>query len=144
MYRKKEFASIIFLFAVSIFFFLGAKGMEGDSGLFPKILSGLIFVLTCVELGVVLTNRTKESKKKEDRSLRKLLFIIVLSILYVVLIKPLGFVVSTFLFLTGSMILLEVKNKKIAVLVPIITVALIYFVFKILLKVQIPVGILGF
>lgn len=144
MYRKKEFASIIFLFAVSIFFFLGAKGMEGDSGLFPKILSGLIFVLTCVELGVVLTNRTKESKKKEERSLRKLLFIIVLSILYVVLIKPLGFVVSTFLFLTGSMILLEVKNKKIAVLVPIITVALIYFVFKILLKVQIPVGILGF
>lgn len=144
MYRKKEFASIIFLFAVSIFFFLGAKGMKGDSGLFPKILSGLIFVLTCVELGVVLTNRTKESKKKEERSLRKLLFIIVLSILYVVLIKPLGFVVSTFLFLTGSMILLEVKNKKIAVLVPIITVALIYFVFKILLKVQIPVGILGF
>lgn len=38
MYRKKEFASIIFLFVVSIFFFLGAKGMEGDSGLFPKIL----------------------------------------------------------------------------------------------------------
>ena len=144
MYRKKEFASIIFLFAVSIFFFLGAKGMEGDSGLFPKILSGLIFVLTFVELGVVLTNRTKESKKKEERSLRKLLFIIVLSILYVVLIKPLGFVVSTFLFLTGSMILLEVKNKKIAVLVPIITVVLIYFVFKILLKVQIPVGFLGF
>lgn len=144
MYRKKEFASIIFLFAVSIFFFLGAKGMEGDSGLFPKILSGLIFVLTCVELGVVLTNRTKESKKKEERSLRKLLFIIVLSILYVVLIKPLGFVVSTFLFLTGSMILLEVKNKKIAISVPFITVALIYVVFKILLKVQIPVGFLGF
>ena len=144
MYRKKEFASIIFLFAVSIFFFLGAKGMEGDSGLFPKILSGLIFVLTCVELGVVLTNRTKESKKKEERSPRKLLFIIVLSILYVVLIKPLGFVVSTFLFLTGSMILLEVKNKKIAISVPFITVALIYVVFKILLKVQIPVGILGF
>ena len=144
MYRKKEFASIIFLFAVSIFFFLGAKGMEGDSGLFPKILSGFIFVLTCVELGVVLTNRTKESKKKEERSPRKLLFIIVLSILYVVLIKPLGFVVSTFLFLTGSMILLEVKNKKIAISVPFITVALIYVVFKILLKVQIPVGILGF
>ena len=144
MYRKKEFASIIFLFAVSIFFFLGAKGMEGDSGLFPKILSGLIFVLTCVELGVVLTNRTKESKKKEERSPKKLLFIIMLSILYVVLIKPLGFVVSTFLFLTGSMVLLEVKNKKIAVLIPFITVAIIYVVFKVLLKVQIPVGILGF
>lgn len=112
MYRKKEFASIIFLFVVSIFFFLGAKGMEGDSGLFPKILSGLIFVLTCVELGEVLTNRIKESKKKEERSPRKLMYIIVLSILYVVLIKPLGFVISTFLFLAASMKLLEVKNKK--------------------------------
>ncbi|VYU06161.1 hypothetical protein [Peptoniphilus gorbachii] len=144
MYRKKEFASIIFLFVVSIFFFLGAKGMEGDSGLFPKILSGLIFVLTCVELGEVLTNRIKESKKKEERSPRKLMYIIVLSILYVVLIKPLGFVISTFLFLAASMKLLEVKNKKLAVLVPFITAAIIYVVFKILLKVQIPVGILGF
>lgn len=144
MYRKKEFASIIFLFVVSIFFFLGAKGMEGDSGLFPKILSGLIFVLTCVELGEVLTNRIKESKKKEERSARKLMYIIVLSILYVVLIKPLGFVISTFLFLAASMKLLEVKNKKLAVLVPFITAAIIYVVFKILLKVQIPVGILGF
>lgn len=144
MYRKKGFASIIFLFVVSIFFFLGAKGMEGDSGLFPKILSGLIFVLTCVELGEVLTNRIKESKKKEERSPRKLMYIIVLSILYVVLIKPLGFVISTFLFLAASMKLLEVKNKKLAVLVPFITAAIIYVVFKILLKVQIPVGILGF
>ena len=144
MYRKKEFASLIFLFVVSIFFFLGAKGMEGDSGLFPKILSGLIFVLTCVELGEVLTNRIKESKKKEERSPRKLMYIIVLSILYVVLIKPLGFVISTFLFLAASMKLLEVKNKKLAVLVPFITAAIIYVVFKILLKVQIPVGILGF
>ena len=125
-------------------FFLGAKGMEGDSGLFPKILSGLIFVLTCVELGEVLTNRIKESKKKEERSPRKLMYIIVLSILYVVLIKPLGFVISTFLFLAASMKLLEVKNKKLAVLVPFITAAIIYVVFKILLKVQIPVGILGF
>lgn len=144
MYRKKEFASIIFLFVVSIFFFLGARGMEGDSGLFPKILSGLIFVLTCVELGEVLTNRIKESKKKEERSPRKLIYIIGLSILYVVLIKPLGFVVSTFLFLAGSMKLLEVKNKKLAVLVPFITATIIYVVFKILLKVQIPVGFLGF
>ena len=144
MYKKKEFASIIFLFIVSIFFFLGAKGMEGDSGLFPRILSGIIFVLTCIELGVVLTNRTKESKKKEERSSRKLLYIIGLSVLYVLLIKPLGFVVSTFLFLAGSMALLEVKDKRLAVLVPILTVVIIYVVFKILLKVQIPVGILGF
>lgn len=143
MYKKKEFASIIFLFIVSIFFFLGAKGMEGDSGLFPRILSGIIFVLTCIELGVVLTNRTKESKKKEERSSRKLLYIIGLSVLYVLLIKPLGFVVSTFLFLAGSMALLEVKDKRLAVLVPILTVVIIYVVFKILLKVQIPVGILG-
>lgn len=72
------------------------------------------------------------------------MYIIVLSILYVVLIKPLGFVISTFLFLAASMKLLEVKNKKLAVLVPFITAAIIYVVFKILLKVQIPVGILGF
>lgn len=143
MYKKKEIASIIFLFAVSILFFLGANGMKGDSGLFPKILSGIIFVLTCIESISVMTNKTKESKKKEERSPKKLIYIIALSVLYVVLIKPLGFSLSTFLFLAGSMILLEVKNKKLAVLTPILTVVIIYFVFKVLLKVQIPVGIFG-
>lgn len=141
--KTKEIISAIFLYIVSISFFAIALNLKGDAGLFPKILSALIFILNTIELfNVVVRNKIK-LVKKEDRDNIKLLTILLCCIGYIILIKPLGFLISTVVFLAVTLKLLGVKELKLILLVSIITSLVIYLSFGVLLKVQIPVGIFG-
>lgn len=139
--RNKEILSVVFLYLLSGYFFFKASEFRGDAGLFPRLLSGAVAILNTIHLITVLTTNVENSRNKEDRESRKLLIIIFLSILYILLIKPLGFVVSSLVFLISTVYLLDVKNKKMGMAIAIITIALIYIAFGIILKVKIPMGI---
>ena len=56
----------------------------------------------------------------------------------------LGAVLSVFLFLLVSMIILGVKNKLALILVPVVMVTFVYLVFKVWLAVPLPAGLLTF
>lgn len=139
--KNKELLSIVFLYLLSGYFFFKASEFRGDAGLFPRLLSGTVAFLNTIHLVTVLTRNVEKKKSKEDRELRKLLIIIFLSILYILLIKPLGFVISSLVFLLSTVYLLDVKKKKMGVIIAIITIALIYIAFALILKVKVPMGI---
>ena len=143
MSKTKDILSTIFLYIVSIIFFIIAQNMKGDAGLFPKLLSGLIFILNSIQLFFIIVKNTLSSKSKEDLSIKKLIIIMLLCSLYVLLLKYLGFIISSILFLISSVFLLEVENKKLGIFIGICTVIVIYICFGIFLRVQIPVGIFG-
>lgn len=142
--KNKELISIVFMYVICGFFFFGAGDFKGDAGLFPKLLSGLVAFLNTINLFIVFKNGVPEKKRKEERTNRKLLIITLLCVIYVVIIGYLGFIIASIMFLLASFYLLDVENKKRAVMVALLTVALIYICFSILLQVRVPIGIFGF
>ncbi len=74
----------------------------------------------------------------------KVLYVIVLLVAYTFLVKPLGFLISTFLLL---FLLFRVKGTyrlKTVLLMSLLVTAGSYIVFEIWLKAQLPKGVLGF
>ncbi len=73
----------------------------------------------------------------------KVLYVIVLLVAYTFLVKPIGFLISTFLLL---FLLFRVKGTyrlKTVLLMSLLVTAGSYIVFEIWLKAQLPKGILG-
>lgn len=143
MSKRKDIVSAILLYIVAITFLVIATQMKGDAGLFPKFLSLLIIILNTIQLIMIFLKKAKPSKNIDDLVIKKIFIIILDCLIYVIVIKYLGFIISTILFLVSTVFLLDVKNKKIGVITSIITVLVIYVCFKLLLKVPIPYGVLG-
>lgn len=64
------------------------------------------------------------------------------SIVYVFSVNIIGFLLSTPIYLVSLMLLLGVENKKHIAIATIVSVALIYIGFKVLLNVPVPQGII--
>lgn len=142
-FKNKEIYSILFIYIVSISFFKQSINMKADAGLFPKLLSIIIFILNTLYLFNALKKKVKLDKLKEEISIKKFYKMLLLSILYIILIKIIGFILSSFIFLIISMKILEVKNNKIVIFISIITTLTIYICFSIFLNVPMPTGLLG-
>lgn len=143
--KKNQLISIVVIYIVIAIFFVQSLSLKQDAGFFPRILSVCIGILNTIELIKILKEEPVVSKKKkEEIEPKKLYWILGLSSLYVVGLKPLGFIISTLLYLTITMNVLNVKSKKVILLTSVLTVAVIYVSFGVLLKVPMPKGILGF
>lgn len=143
--KKNQLISIVVIYMIIAIFFLQSFSLKQDAGFFPRILSVIIGILNTLELIKVLKNEEVISKKKkEEIEPKKLYWILGLSTLYVVGLKPLGFIISSLLYLMFTMHILDVKSKKVIVIISVLAVLTIYVSFGVLLKVPMPKGILGF
>lgn len=143
--RRNQLISVAVIYLVVIIFFVQSFSLKQDAGFFPRILSVCIGILNTIELLKILKgNQVVSKKKKEEVELKKLYAILGVSTLYILGLKPLGFIVSSLVYLMIMMHLLNVKSKKVVVLASVATVLIIYVSFGVLLKVPMPKGILGF
>lgn len=142
-FKNKEVYSITFIYIVAITFFKQSMNMRADAGLFPKFLSISIIILNSLYLISIIKERIKIEKVKEEMSVKKFYIMLIISILYIIFIKLIGFILSSLIFLIISMKLLEVKNNKKIILISISTVLIIYICFAIFLNVPMPTGFLG-
>ncbi len=111
------------------------------SGLFPFITGLLIGVLATVrQLGIGEQNGIPNSSASLNRvfSLAAALFV------YVFLLDKIGFTLSTILLIVFFLRMIEAKSWILTVLIAIPTPFCTYLIFKILLRVQIPTGFIGF
>lgn len=74
--------------------------------------------------------------------MNRLLFSLGTSVIYVFVINIIGFLLATPIYLVSTMLLLGVNNKKNIAIATMISVALIYVGFKVLLNVPVPQGII--
>jgi putative tricarboxylic transport membrane protein len=107
------------------------------------VLAGLSFIL------FLQTFSQKDKKKKEEQSLwegihwgRGVKLILAL-LIYALVFKPLGFVISTFLLLIFLFKGHEPQKWSVVLVLSIATIAVCYGVFGVLLEMQFPVGILA-
>lgn len=157
--RKDQLSGLVFL-AFSIFLYAASysiKMSKADSlgpQFFPRIVAIIMGVLSVVQ---IFASTRKTLQEKGQKAVKKpfslnypLLLSIALLIAYYLLLKPVGFIPLTIVYLLCQMYLLfprgSFKEKKLlnisvatSVLVPIAVYYLFYYGFQIFL----PPGILG-
>ncbi|WP_058486101.1 tripartite tricarboxylate transporter TctB family protein [Defluviitalea phaphyphila] len=135
----------ISIFLILIAFALNFGGMPAEAKGYP------IFLITCSAILNLfyLYRSIKNYKKNENKTIKKdiskfykkiFIYIIMIGI-YIFVIDKIGYIISTILFIIISLLFLKVRNKVVLILLPIITTALMYFLFTKFLMVILPSGI---
>ncbi|MDO5041408.1 MAG: tripartite tricarboxylate transporter TctB family protein [Peptoniphilus sp.] len=137
-----NFISVILLYAWAILFiFETRKISDMDSKFFPYIVSGIAILLATILLFSSIFGPRKDETFDFSGTSRSIKFGILL-LVYVILISFFGFYISTPIYLLGAMYVLGQRNKKIMLGVAIFTPLVVYLFFEVLLKLNIPDGII--
>jgi hypothetical protein len=142
-------ASILIGFSFLIFgLTLGFPNAGPDSiGLGPASFPRLLAVcLSIISLQVLIASlKSKETSKLElDYSgAKRLLYIIMIIILYGYALQFLGFAIPTIGFLAILNVLLSEKNrrKRYTIIFALVTTVLVYIVFRLILGISMPRGL---
>ena len=152
--KKRDLVSSLFFLVIGILFIIGSFSYSiwdrygPGPGLFPLLL-GIIFSILSFLLFIVssLRKEHKEDELIETDSLN--IFAIHKTIIYLCLLfgfyflfNRLGFLLTIFFFMTGTLILFSKRSLKLSLSISVLTSLLTYFIFVRLLGVQLPEGIL--
>jgi putative tricarboxylic transport membrane protein len=146
-------ASIILAIAVFYLFKTAKlaiwKGTTLGPGFFPLLLGIALVALTILLLVKATLAPKDHSLSLPERflpsrsGLLKLLYLIGALVVYVLTLQPLGYLLSTLLFLCVLFLAWDPKRPGLAVAVAVGTVLCSYVFFDLLLQVQLPKGLLG-
>jgi putative tricarboxylic transport membrane protein len=154
MKRRDQISGLIILLVAVFYLFKTTKlaiwkGTTLGPGFFPLLL-GIALVALTILLLVKATLATKaHSLSLSERffpsrsGLLRLLYLIGALVLYVSTLQPLGYLLSTLLFLCVLFWAWDPKRPGLAIAVAVGTVLCSYVFFDLLLKVQLPKGLLG-
>ena len=125
-----------------------------NSAFLPPVLSVGMGVLTVFQVyNAVKKQRAEKADDGEEKTADsaddpdygRAMLTLAASLLYVALLKPLGFVISSVLYLELQMCIMAQKERRRPLkflIISIISVVVIYFVFHNLLQLMLPNGIL--
>lgn len=139
-------AVAVVFFVISLSFPAGTNGAVGP-GYFPRIMCVLVIFLSVLELIISRNEKIPEELlevkifKKENM---RVWITMGITLVYIICIQKIGFIVSSIVFQYGLNTYFKVheKSKVLAVVLPLIVVAVLYFVFHNLLHVNLPKGLL--
>lgn len=149
--EKNLVVSLVFM-VFGIFLFVESMGikhmMKNDvgSGFFPKVVAVAIIGVSVIRLVMTLREPAGE-RKKSDSDLKGGWLTIVLIAVYVMAFQPVGFIISTMVYLFLQILVLVPKEKRSWPLTVIISVAApiaIYALFTYAISSPLPKGIWGF
>ena len=139
---KDFYAGLVFLFfgigaiGIAPHYQIGTAARMGP-GYFPFLLGGALSVLG---VGIILRNITKGKRIKKGLSFKvKPVFLVLSSVvLFGLLLRPLGFLISTLLLVFISSMASEEFKRREAILNAFILLILVLMIFVYFLKFQIP------
>ena len=100
--------------------------------LYPQIITIIIIFLGLILATQGLVRRTSESTRSEplDRVvIRRLLIILLVTVLYPIVLERIGFGITTFLAILGLMFLFKEKKLITSILIALIVPLIIYLLF---------------
>lgn len=133
--------------AGSLFLLYSAYGISGfealsGAGSVPMATTAIMLVCAVMILRETLQKSAVTSEKLERDILPLPVLVTIAAIAaYAFLLKPLGFVPTSFLFLWGMVKYLSGRSLLWSALVAVATVALIYLIFRLIFTVLMPPGI---
>ena len=145
--KKTDIGVVVFMYAVCAFFYAYSYKLTEESKTYPMFTIALLFALTTLYLVQMIINARKfgvESGADEVfAGFKPVQFIvsIVLTLVYFLMIKYLGFFSATIIFMFASLLYLKVHIVP-AVISVLVMNLLIYFAFVRFLGVKLPSGLL--
>ena len=136
-------ATVLILLSVSVFI-LSSSYPVPNSGLpvnaFPRILAGIIFLLS----GVLIINAFRNKRKRPPclegftKGPKLILIVIGLLIGYILLLQHGGFILTSILLMVLLLLVFGERRKLILTLVPICFVVALYIIFQKFAMVPLP------
>ena len=122
------------------------SGTAMGPGVWPMILSAVMIILAIVQIVQNLLNKTGESQEEpidfKSSSMKRIYITAALVVVFAVLLKLLGFYISMAFLLVTVMLLLGEKRPVRLAAITVGLLAFIYVVFVLLLKLNMPAGLL--
>lgn len=150
--KAADFWISILIIAISIIFFISADAMpDSDRGIgpgdYPKVICAVLFVLGVIQLASTLISSKGfpliDFKTINGRYLLRALIMLSFTVLYYKLMRKVGFLITTPIYLFASFMLFGYKKKIIAAVIAIVFSVVVYFLFTKVFLVVLPRGILG-
>ncbi|HMA68017.1 MAG TPA: tripartite tricarboxylate transporter TctB family protein [Desulfosalsimonadaceae bacterium] len=141
-----EFVASIILLIFSCIIYITSLSFSPQAAVFPKALAIILGALSVIYILQVIRKKVKP-QNLENYPIGRVVFFLIALVAYFYFLRILGFYTTSGLyFLFATLILcgnnLTKKNIVISVASGIGFIGLLYFLFTVLLKVQIPRGIL--
>lgn len=146
--RQWNFLIGMFLLGSSVFIYIHTWGFPKEPRLFPMILLIALFIMSgwLVFQSIALPSLEAGRKVLAKWPVLGLLVVTGLTVLYVILVKAVGFYLSTFFFMIGTPLYLrrgrDARFYAVCGAVAVGFTGLMYLVFHEFLKVPTPVGVL--
>jgi putative tricarboxylic transport membrane protein len=152
MKRKVDFYSGFFWFFFSfVTCFESFRLKLGDihqpgPGFFPFWTGLFMGIFSLLVIYQAIRGREERGEKAQAEQTRGWNIILILGALtaYVISLEKVGFLINTFLFISLMLKAVYPQSWRTTILGALVTAMVAHFVFNILLKAQIPSGILGF
>jgi putative tricarboxylic transport membrane protein len=153
--RNRDILSSLVWLGIGILFLVGSlyeglfrKGIPGP-GFLPFLTTLFLIALSFMVFFPALAKKGEDTEKKvenffpEKDSLPKVVLGLVALSLFGIALEYLGYLATTFLFLMFTSKIMERKKWKTPLILAVFTAVCSYFLFVVLLQVQLPKGILG-
>lgn len=145
MSKKADFISGLIFFAVGLIFFLNTLGMKkprlglGSAG-FPRLVTFcLILCAVILMVKALIARRKVEQPVRMKRSfVLSFLGCAFLFVLYVYLLRRLGFLILTPFFLFFAMYFFGARRYVMNAVLSVVTSLALYYVFTLVFKVPLP------
>lgn len=160
MFFKKygDIVTSVFFIALSVVMMIAAKQLPKSAVMdigpdFMPILVGIVTLLLAVILLAVSLKNLKqtvanaEANPPKDSDYKKMLISLLLILFYVFALKPVGFIVTTLVYLPVQMYVLADADKRtkkdiiMLVVIDVIFTLVVFFLFRYGFKIVLPQGI---
>ncbi|GAB6152143.1 hypothetical protein JCM17380_08930 [Desulfosporosinus burensis] len=122
------------------------EGMLGPA-FFPRFIALTMGILALTLLAIsVITKDKSRANLTEDIDGKKSLIFIIGMVLYVALLEPLGFIISSFIFMSFLVMLMQNFAKQAllkSITLSLVCVSAVYYLFGEVFEVALPTGILS-
>ena len=120
---------------------------------FPRLLGGMLCVgglyvafrawrMSADQSAIALDEEGDEDEADVPASTIRAFTVMGLSLLYAIVLNPVGYLVATPVFVAAGLYALSVRSKVVLIVVPIVLTAFCYYAFAEVLSVPLPSGIL--
>ncbi len=112
-------------------------------GFFPSLLAGVMIILA---LFLIAPRKKKDSSSESSSfsSIGRVSIVFIALLFYFYFLESLGFIIVSFFLMTFLFIVVASEKWHLALLQSFIFVGLAYVLFDVLLKSQLPHGVVGF
>ncbi len=149
--RSDALVAVIFLM-FSVFYGIGAQQLPKahleeviEANVYPLVLAALLAALSVSLLLRSLRTRqpSVESRFPSKEIVRQILFLFAALIIYVFLFRTVGYLVSTILFMAGTLRFIDRRRSFVNVIfLSLLVSGICYVLFIILFQIPVPAGVL--